>query len=159
MAHFTMGTGGTALPADWSIFTSHDPLPSSCHSKKLLWNLSIQSLSTRQGYKIPSDTSKCWLHNRLCTNIKTHKEICGGNVWTSGKCPQTFTIDQKLSRVWMSLWPLPCTLNASLKVQCWSCTTCMHHQVRFPDTGQVRGAGLHCGILPPRLHQPEQAQL
>jgi len=30
MAHFTMGTGGhyiTILPADWSISTSHDPLP------------------------------------------------------------------------------------------------------------------------------------
>jgi len=41
MAHFTMGTGGhciTMLPADWSIFTSHDPLPSSFHSKKMLWN-------------------------------------------------------------------------------------------------------------------------
>jgi len=44
MAHFTMGTGGhciTMLPADWSIFTSHDPLPSSFHSKKMLWNPSI----------------------------------------------------------------------------------------------------------------------
>ena len=44
MAHFTMGTGGhyiTMLPADWSISTSHDPLPSSCHSKKMLWNPSI----------------------------------------------------------------------------------------------------------------------
>jgi len=32
MAHFTMGTGGhyiTMLPADWSISTSHDTLPSS----------------------------------------------------------------------------------------------------------------------------------
>jgi len=38
MAHFTMGTGWhyiTMLPADWSIFTSHDPLPSNCHSKKI----------------------------------------------------------------------------------------------------------------------------
>jgi len=38
---FTMGTGGhyiTMLTADWSISTSHDPLPSSCHSKKMLWN-------------------------------------------------------------------------------------------------------------------------
>ena len=46
MAHFTMGTGGhyiTMLPADWSIFASHDPLPSSCHSKKMLWNLSIEN--------------------------------------------------------------------------------------------------------------------
>jgi len=36
MAHFTMGTGGhyiTMLAADWSISTSHDPLPSSCHSE------------------------------------------------------------------------------------------------------------------------------
>jgi len=44
MAHFTMGTGGhyiTVLPADWSISISHDPLPSSCHSKKMLWNPSI----------------------------------------------------------------------------------------------------------------------
>jgi len=44
MAHFTMGTGGhyiTMLPADWSTFTSHDPLPSSCHSKKMLWSPSI----------------------------------------------------------------------------------------------------------------------
>ena len=34
-----MGTGGhyiTMLPADWSIFTSHDPLPSSCHSKNAM---------------------------------------------------------------------------------------------------------------------------
>ena len=39
-----MGTGGhyiTMLHADWLIFTSHDPLPSSCHSKKMLWNPSI----------------------------------------------------------------------------------------------------------------------
>jgi len=44
IAHFTMGTGGhyiTMLPADWSVSTSHDPLPSSCHSKKMLWNPSI----------------------------------------------------------------------------------------------------------------------
>ena len=44
MAHFTMGTGGhyiTMLPADWSISTSHDHLPSSCHRKKMLWNPSI----------------------------------------------------------------------------------------------------------------------
>jgi len=52
MAHFTMGTGGhyiTMLPADWSIFTSHayDPLPSSCHSKKMLWNPSIHCNSIR----------------------------------------------------------------------------------------------------------------
>jgi len=43
MVHFTMETGGhyiTILPADWSISTSHDPLPSSCHSEKMLWNLS-----------------------------------------------------------------------------------------------------------------------
>jgi len=48
MAHFTMGTGGdyiTMLPADWSIFTSHDPLPSSCHSDKMLWNPSISAKS------------------------------------------------------------------------------------------------------------------
>ena len=47
MAHFTMGTGGhyiTMLPADWSISTSHDPLPSSCHSKKMLWNPSIDTV-------------------------------------------------------------------------------------------------------------------
>jgi len=45
MANFTMGTGRryiTILPADWSISTSHDPLPSSCHSEKILWNPSIQ---------------------------------------------------------------------------------------------------------------------
>jgi len=44
MAHFTMGTGGhyiTMLLADWSISTSHVPSPSSCHSKKMLWNPSI----------------------------------------------------------------------------------------------------------------------
>jgi len=44
MAHFTMGTGGhyiTMLPADCSISPSHDPLPSSCHSEKMLWNPSI----------------------------------------------------------------------------------------------------------------------
>ena len=44
MAHFTMGTRGhyiTMLPADWSISTSHDPLSSSCHSEKMLWNPSI----------------------------------------------------------------------------------------------------------------------
>jgi len=37
MALFTMGTGGhyiTMLPADWSIPTSHDPLPSSCHNER-----------------------------------------------------------------------------------------------------------------------------
>ena len=28
----------TMLPADWSISTSHDPLPSSCHSENMLWN-------------------------------------------------------------------------------------------------------------------------
>jgi len=46
MAHFPMGTGGhyiTMLPTDWSISTSNDPLPSSYHSKKMLWNLSIES--------------------------------------------------------------------------------------------------------------------
>ena len=44
MALFTIGTGGhyiTILSADWSISTSHDPLSSSCHSEKMLWNLSI----------------------------------------------------------------------------------------------------------------------
>ena len=44
MATFTMGTGGhyiIMLPADWSISTSHVPLPSSCHSEKKLWNPSI----------------------------------------------------------------------------------------------------------------------
>ena len=29
------------LPADWSISISRDPLPSSCYSKKMLWNPSI----------------------------------------------------------------------------------------------------------------------
>ena len=46
MEHFTMETGGhyiTMLPADWSISTSHDPLPSSYHSEKMLWNPSIAS--------------------------------------------------------------------------------------------------------------------
>ena len=41
---FTMGTGGhyiTMLSADWSISTSHDPLSSSYHSEKMLWNPSI----------------------------------------------------------------------------------------------------------------------
>ena len=50
MEHFTMGTGGhyiTMLPADWPISTSHDPLPSSCHSEKMLWNPSIRMLWTR----------------------------------------------------------------------------------------------------------------
>jgi len=44
MAHFTMGTGGhyiTVLPADWSVSTLHDPLPSSCCSEKMLWNAPI----------------------------------------------------------------------------------------------------------------------
>jgi len=31
----------TMLPADWSISTSHDPLPSSCPSERMLWNPSI----------------------------------------------------------------------------------------------------------------------
>jgi len=47
MALFTMGTGGhyiTMLPADWSISTSHDPLPSSCHGEKMLWNPSIDHM-------------------------------------------------------------------------------------------------------------------
>jgi len=47
MVHFTMGTGGhyiTMLPANWSISTSHDPLPSSCYSKKMLWNPSIEGV-------------------------------------------------------------------------------------------------------------------
>jgi len=51
MAHFTMGTGGhyiTTLLADWLISTSHDPLPSSCHSKKMLWNLSIYNTLQRE---------------------------------------------------------------------------------------------------------------
>jgi len=55
MVHFTMGTGGhyiAMLPADWSIFTSHDPLPSSCHSEKMLWNPSI-------GKPIIWDHEKC----------------------------------------------------------------------------------------------------
>ena len=46
MALFTIGTGGhyiTMLPADWSISTSHDPLPSSCHSEKMLRNPSIHA--------------------------------------------------------------------------------------------------------------------
>ena len=41
---FTMGTGGnyiTMLPTDWSISTSHDPMPSNCHSEKILCNPSI----------------------------------------------------------------------------------------------------------------------
>ena len=45
MEHFAMGTGGhyiTMLPADWPISTSPDPLPSSCHSEKMLWNPSIR---------------------------------------------------------------------------------------------------------------------
>jgi len=45
-----MGTGGhyiTMLPADWSIFTTHDPLTSSCHSKwcyriHLYWGSTVQ---------------------------------------------------------------------------------------------------------------------
>ena len=44
MVPFTMETGGhyiTMLPADWSICTSHDPLPSSCHSENMLRNSSI----------------------------------------------------------------------------------------------------------------------
>jgi len=43
-----MGTGRhyiTMLPVDWSISTSHDPLPSSCHSEKMLWNPSIETSS------------------------------------------------------------------------------------------------------------------
>jgi len=44
MAFLTMGNGGhyiTMLSADSSISTQHDPLPSSCHSEKMLWNPSI----------------------------------------------------------------------------------------------------------------------
>jgi len=54
MAHFTMGTGGhyiTMLPADWSISTSNDPLPSSCYSKKMLWNPSIVVSSVCVAYR------------------------------------------------------------------------------------------------------------
>jgi len=39
MALFAMGTGGhyiTMLPADWSISTSHDPLPFSSQSEMVL---------------------------------------------------------------------------------------------------------------------------
>ena len=48
MEHFTMGTGGhyiTILPADWSISKSHDPLPSSSHSEKMLAAVNIQGRS------------------------------------------------------------------------------------------------------------------
>ena len=45
MVHFTVGSIGghyiTMLPADWSISTSHDPMPSNCHSEKILCNPSI----------------------------------------------------------------------------------------------------------------------
>ena len=46
MALFAMGTRGhytyiTMLTADWSISTSHDTLPSSCYSEKMLWNTSV----------------------------------------------------------------------------------------------------------------------
>jgi len=49
MAHFTRGTEGhyiTMLPADWSISASHDPLPFSCQSEKMLWNLSILGIGS-----------------------------------------------------------------------------------------------------------------
>jgi len=42
-----METGGhyiAMLPGDWSISTSHDPLPSSYHSENMLWNPSIHHL-------------------------------------------------------------------------------------------------------------------
>ena len=48
MVLFTMGTGGhyiTMLPADWSISTSYDPLPFSCHSVKIQRNPSIDNFS------------------------------------------------------------------------------------------------------------------
>jgi len=46
MAHFYHGNWRALhhhAPDDWSISTSHDPLPSSCHSEKMLWNPSIQN--------------------------------------------------------------------------------------------------------------------
>jgi len=70
MVHFTMGTGGhciTMLPTDWSISTSHDPLPSSCHSEKMLWNPSIERLST----VMYLDTGWTW---EQCKN--TTKWVC-----------------------------------------------------------------------------------
>ena len=46
-----MGTGGhyiTMQPADWSISKTYDPLPSSCHSEKMLWNPSIALMRLKQ---------------------------------------------------------------------------------------------------------------
>ena len=56
MAHFTMGIRGhyiTMLPVDWSIYTSHDPLPSSCHSEKMLWNPSMYNIPLYPVYMKP----------------------------------------------------------------------------------------------------------
>jgi len=46
MAHFTMGTGGhyiTMLPADWSISTSHDTLPSSSTAEDAMESVYIET--------------------------------------------------------------------------------------------------------------------
>jgi len=71
MAHFTMGTGGhyiTMLPADWSISASHDPLPSSCHSEKMLWNPSIVSSLIPLTIDQPGDSrNNCFCHSQACS--------------------------------------------------------------------------------------------
>ena len=57
MVHFTIETGGhyiTILPADWSISTSHDPLPSSCHSEKMLRNPSIEVCLKKPSILLPT---------------------------------------------------------------------------------------------------------
>ena len=59
MAPFTIGTGGhyiTMLPADCSISTSPDHLPSSCHSEKRLWN-PVGEVNTRYWYYCLVDQS------------------------------------------------------------------------------------------------------
>ena len=42
------------------LFTSHDPLPSSCHSKKMLWNPSIHTKKHIQRWKVAVLSSWGW---------------------------------------------------------------------------------------------------
>jgi len=64
------------LSADSSISTQHDPLPSSCHSEKMLWNPSICCSHTWPSVKILDCHFAAWLPERIAKRLFTVRLGC-----------------------------------------------------------------------------------
>ena len=145
MEHFTMETGGhyiTMLPADWSISTSHDPLPSNYHSDKMLWNPSILLLATRSALGLhlwPAPAKKWFLILSIPQTLNLWRLSCwlsppSCHPWLQGMkhmllyCMVSTSLVPTwpgneagyLHDVWHHLWPQWCNF--------WGYSLCTQHQ-------------------------------